>query len=38
LEFPVFADGSVRFISDTVVATSYLPLGTRAGNEVAGDY
>jgi prepilin-type N-terminal cleavage/methylation domain-containing protein/prepilin-type processing-associated H-X9-DG protein len=32
------ADGSVRFISDTVVATSYLALGTRAGNEVAGDY
>jgi prepilin-type N-terminal cleavage/methylation domain-containing protein/prepilin-type processing-associated H-X9-DG protein len=32
------ADGSVRFISDNVAATTYLALGTRAGNEVAGDY
>jgi prepilin-type N-terminal cleavage/methylation domain-containing protein/prepilin-type processing-associated H-X9-DG protein len=33
-----FADGSVRFISDNVAAATYLALGTRAGNEVAGDY
>jgi prepilin-type N-terminal cleavage/methylation domain-containing protein/prepilin-type processing-associated H-X9-DG protein len=32
------ADGSVRFLSDNVAATTYLAFGTRAGHELVGDY
>jgi prepilin-type N-terminal cleavage/methylation domain-containing protein/prepilin-type processing-associated H-X9-DG protein len=32
------ADGSVRFISNTVDGNTYLGLGTRSGSEVPGNY
>ena len=34
----LLADGSVRPIADSVNATTYASLGTRAGGEVPGDY
>jgi len=34
----VLADGSVRFVRDSVDANVWLGLGTRAGDEVPGDY
>lgn len=34
----VLGDGSVRFISDNISASTWIGLGTRAGGEVLGDY
>jgi len=34
----LLADGSVRFVRDSVLPQTWLALGTRAGNEVATDY
>jgi prepilin-type processing-associated H-X9-DG protein len=34
----VMADGSIRFVSDSVALITWRALGTRAGGEVAGDY
>ena len=34
----VMADGAVRFISENVDTSTYRSLGTRAGNEVTGEY
>jgi prepilin-type N-terminal cleavage/methylation domain-containing protein len=32
------ADASVRFVLDTIVPSTWLAMGTRAGNEVIGDF
>jgi Tfp pilus assembly protein PilE len=34
----VLGDGSVRFVSNNIAATTWTGLGTRAGNEVLGDF
>ena len=34
----LFADGSVRFVRDSVSAVTWRALGTRAGGEVPGDF
>ena len=34
----LLGDGSVRFVSNSVTLTTWRALGTRAGNEVLGDY
>ena len=34
----VFADGSVKFLRDSIPMGTYRALGSRAGGEVVGDY